>query len=919
MKLRYTLLGAFLSVAALVAVVSAIAFHQQVADAKLAATTEAQRVADVLADAITFDASGPQTSLWNDRHALQEYISAIHRRQQRDVVVLDLQRTTVADAVESEVGELFKDADGVVSRTLADGQPRVFVEALGQEQIRQLIVPLRSADDRIVGGVILEYSPLYDEMLQPTGTTMKVLLIGSILCFIAAILLAFFMSARISRPIEYLRRAVLRFGTDNEFQLPALPANEIGDLGATFDKMAHERRKHAAELEQASRAKGEFLANMSHEIRTPMNGVIGMLDLLHEEQLGADARSMLDTARSSADALLSLINDVLDFSKIDAGKLTLENIDVELRPLAEAVATLFTKHANSKGVELSCAVHNDVPAVIGGDPTRLRQIMVNLVGNAVKFTERGEILIGIQTRGDKLQILVQDTGIGMSEETQQRLFEAFTQADASTTRKYGGTGLGLAITKKLVDAMGGTIKVKSQPGKGSAFSVFLPCEMRTREPRTSVASPRGLRALIVDDNPTNRCILEHYLHPEGATYVTTASARAGLEAARTAATVGAPFDIVLLDYQMPEMDGVGFLRELRQDPLISHTRCVVLSSLGDRVAEAEALGVSAWLTKPVRRAQLQSLMAEAAGGPVASKDVARDKHNVAGHAGARVLLVEDNRVNQEVALRTLRTFGIEAQVAADGAQAFARIRESSFDLVLMDCQMPVMDGYEATRQIRAWESDAKNGRARLPIVAMTANALQGDREKCIDAGMDDYLPKPIKRDVLAGALSKWLPVAPQVMAAADQSTSAVPQADMHATESSIDMAVLAQLADLMGEGIESVIATYLSDTPQQLAAIQAAVERTDHEVIGRCAHSVKSSSLSLGVTVLGRAAEALEKLARDKSSRQDAEKALAAMRVAYEPAEAKLRELAVSAAIKFANPAQAHEQEILFVKQAAAR
>ena len=957
MKLRNTLLTAFLSIAALVAIVSAIALHQQVSDAKLAATAEARRVADVIADAITFDASGPTGSLWNDRHALQEYVSAIHHRQQRDIVILDVHRNTLADAFEDEVGEQFPDVDRVVSRTLTDGTPRVFLETVGHEQVRQLIVPLFAHGQAIIGGVVLEYSPLYDEMLKPTGTTMKVMLVGSIACLLAAILLAFWMSARISGPIEQLRRVVVRFGESADFALPPLPANEIGELGATFHKIVRERRDAEEQLksyasrlqiekcnsDEANRAKSAFLANMSHEIRTPMNGVIGMLDLLHEEGMGPDARSMLDTARGSADALMTIINDVLDFSKIEAGKLTLENIDVELRPLAEEVATLFTKQANAKGVEISCAIHNDVPAIVGGDPTRLRQIMANLMGNAVKFTDRGEVLLGVQVRrsgtqdarastGERLtiQILVQDTGIGMSQEAQDKLFGAFTQADDSTTRKYGGTGLGLAISGKLIEAMGGTIKVKSLPGKGSAFSVFLPLEVRSNEPRVQPANLSGLRALIVDDNPTNRCILEHYLHHEEATYVSTSSARAGLDAARTAAAVGAPFDVVLLDYQMPEMDGVGFLRELRGDGAIARTKCVVLSSLGDRVAEAQALGVSAWLTKPVRRAQLQSLMAEVVGASAAPRDTPREKPASTRYAHTRVLLVEDNRVNQEVALRTLRTFGIEAQVVADGEQALTRVQQNPFDLVLMDCQMPVMDGYEATRRIRSWEAGpASTDLQRLPIVAMTANAMEGDREKCLEAGMDDYLAKPIKRDVLATALAKWLPahaahaalLAAVSITNADDAAGAPQQSSARppSNESALDMSVLAQLAELMGEGIESVIGTYLSDTPIQLASIQTAIEQHDYEVIGRCAHSVKSSSLSLGTLVLGRTADALEKQARTQGALTEAEKLLGAMRVAFTAAESRLRELATSAAIRFPNVHEPHEQVALFVKEAAVR
>jgi CheY-like chemotaxis protein/HPt (histidine-containing phosphotransfer) domain-containing protein len=593
-------------------------------------------------------------------------------------------------------------------------------------------------------------------------------------------------------------------------------------------------------------------------------------------------------------------------------------------------------------VEVTCAVHNDVPAVVGGDAMRLRQIMVNLIGNAVKFTERGEVLLGIQVRPAEnptrvsggpeseqslacaadealpvssagtavIQILVQDTGIGMSAEAKEKLFQAFTQADASTTRRYGGTGLGLAITKKLVDAMHGTIKVKSEPGKGSAFSVFVPLEVRSREKPTRARNLRGLRALIVDDNPTNRCILEHYLHHEEAHYESVASARAGLEAARTAVIAGAPFDVVLLDYQMPEMDGVGFLRELRADAVIADTNCIVLSSLGDRVAEADALRVSAWLTKPVRKAQLHSMLAQVAGRAGGEHAVVKQPTVGTTFAGARVLLVEDNRVNKEVAYRMLKNLGIEAVAVVDGSEAVARVHAERFDLVLMDCQMPVMDGYEATGVIRDWESrqGAAGGRPRLPIVAMTANALQGDREKCLAAGMDDYIAKPIKRDALAAVLARWLAAAPErsevtevARAVVAEMTTGMPPAARDAdlgrggarpNDSALDMAAVTQLAELMGEGLADVIETYLSDTPTQFAAIAAAIAQRDYTVVGRGAHSLKSSSHSMGAVVLGRVAEALEALARAEGGFDEAERLLAALRAAFNVAGPRLQEIA---------------------------
>jgi CheY-like chemotaxis protein/HPt (histidine-containing phosphotransfer) domain-containing protein len=623
-----------------------------------------------------------------------------------------------------------------------------------------------------------------------------------------------------------------------------------------------------------------------------MNGVIGMLDLLHGEHLEREHRSMVETARNSADALLTLINDVLDFSKIDAGKLTLEQIDFDLRPIVEEVATLFSRQANAKGVEVSCAIHKDVPALVRGDPTRLRQIISNLAGNAVKFTEHGEVFIGVKGRdhesqGDVLpvQIVVRDTGIGMSAESRQRLFEAFTQADSSTTRKYGGTGLGLAITKSLVDAMGGTIKVGSEPGKGSTFSVIVPLQARARQVMAPQAYDlRGLKALIVDDNATNRCVLEHYVEAAGMQRESTASAAAALEQLRRAALSNEKFDIVLLDYHMPEMDGSGFLRVLCSDPLIANTPCVVLSSLGTRAHEPEAVKPSAWLTKPVRQVQLTNMLAATIGRTTAVEQAPHERTAVPLRDGARVLLVEDNRVNQEVARRLLGTFGIEPQIASDGAQAVMRVQAEPFDLVLMDCQMPGMDGYEATQAIRAWERET--GRARLPIIAMTANALPGDRDRCLAVGMDDYVSKPIKRAVLSEALSRWL--------AMQQDVEKNMDIEAINREVQLDMAAVAQLRELFDGDLSDVVATYLRDTPQQLATIAAAIEQRDLKTIGRAAHSLKSSSYSLGAHKAGELAQKMEAYVRGEGDMQGARELLAALEAATAAAEPQLRAVAAN-------------------------
>ena len=766
-----------------------------------------------------------------------------------------------------------------------------------------------------------------------------------------ALLTASMFQRVISDPILELDRAATVVSRTRDFSVRVRAAgqDEVGRLVHSFNGMlaelealAHQASEHRTELENevasrtaelatalksaqaAAKAKSEFLANMSHEIRTPMNGVIGMLELLRMESLDTDARSMLETAHHSADALLALINDVLDYSKIDAGKLVLEHVDVELRPLAEEVATLFSRQANAKGVEISCAIHNNVPAVLMGDPLRLRQIMVNLIGNAVKFTERGEVLLGIRMReppvaapgtasattgAAMIQILIQDTGIGMSETARGQLFQVFTQADASTTRKYGGTGLGLAITKSLIDAMGGTVKVTSEPGRGSAFSIFLPlafCAGRSADeaadeavgaamPAPAPANPRAPKVLIVDDNATNRCILEHYLEPPHARAQSVASAQAGLLAVRAAVADGTPFDLVLLDYQMPDVDGLGFLRALRADAAIANTPCVVLSSLGDRAEEADALGVFAWLTKPVRKTQLESVMARAQGTAVLTAPIVKPMPPEAWGAGARVLLVEDNRVNQQVALRMLKTLGIVARIAENGETAVAAIQAEPFDLVLMDCQMPLMDGYEATRRVRAWEAAAHEGaaRPRVPIVAMTANALFGDREKCLAAGMDDYIAKPIKRDVLAVVLARWLK-SPSLSPAAEAAHEvAVPATGSRAVngvkgdlppmvDSTLDPVIFAQLSELMGSDLADIVDTYLRDTSTQIAAMDGALARRDLVALRRCAHSLKSSSAAVGAVAVQSTSLALEAQTRTSAGFDQAEGMVAAVRSAFE-------------------------------------
>jgi CheY-like chemotaxis protein len=645
--------------------------------------------------------------------------------------------------------------------------------------------------------------------------------------------------------------------------------------------------------QSAAQAKADFLANMSHEIRTPMNGVIGMLDLMDAQGLDAQRRSMLETARNSAESLLGIINDVLDFSKIDAGKLTLEQIDIDMVSLAEDVSTLFARQAHSKGVELTCLVEDNVPQLVRGDPLRLRQVLANLLGNAVKFTERGEVGLTVSAAPGEhgqveLQIAIRDTGIGMAPDSIATLFSSFTQADSSTTRKFGGTGLGLAITKGLVEAMHGSIAVQSAPDKGSTFTVTVPMQIGTSRARSKRADLSGFNVLIVDDNTTNRLVLGHYLHALRVPYQSAASAEEGLALAMRAQQEARAFDVVVLDYHMPDKDGMDLLRTLRADPSLASTKCIVLSSIGDRQAGTEALNIDAWLSKPVRQAQLYSALAMVTGvssGWHASAAPATIPSTASGiRADARVLLVEDNVVNQQVAMRMLAALGIKPDLALNGLEAFEYIKHNRFDLVFMDCQMPVMDGYQATEAVRDWERI--EGRARTPIIAMTANAMQGDRERCLAAGMDDYMAKPIKKEVLTTVLARWMsgaaPARPAAVEAAGPSIIA---------DETIDPATFQHLRELFDGDADEVIDSYVHDSAEQLVVIAQALQRADIATLGRSAHTLKSSSRSVGALAVGKIAERLETAARGGATLEELRPVCAELRRVHAAAQLRLASL----------------------------
>ncbi|MEN3277640.1 MAG: two-component system, sensor histidine kinase and response regulator [Massilia sp.] len=641
-----------------------------------------------------------------------------------------------------------------------------------------------------------------------------------------------------------------------------------------------ERAKNAAEA--ASRAKSAFLATMSHEIRTPMNGVLGMTEMLLGTSLTEAQRNYTRLVKRSGEHLLVIINDILDFSKIEAGKLTIEYINFNLWDLLEDIHTVYTPQAHNKAIALDFDIANDIPVAICGDPNRLRQIMANLLGNAIKFTEQGRIEARVRVAAEDSQSVmlrfeVHDTGIGISREARSRLFEAFSQADDSTTRKFGGTGLGLAISKQLVELMGGAIGVDNGARQGSVFWFTVSFDKRRVDPDAPGEQQHtldGIRVLVVDENDTSRIGLERHLAAWKVNCEGAAGSLAAIERLRSAAATKQPFDAAIIDMELTQSSGLLLATTIKADPLTRPTRLILLSPerlAADPVQRREA-GVAYQLIEPARAADLFACLGTRPRGVTAPAPQFLPPPPRAGGSGAggmrqrRVLLTEDNPVNVEVAKAMLESLGLQAHVANNGAEALAAVRAGSFEAVLMDCQMPVMDGFAATAAIRRDELDA--GRPRtLPVIAITANALQGDREACLAAGMDDYLSKPFSQAELAAVIGRWIPLPLSTTVHHDEAAPTLPPETREVIQRDvINAAALDKIRALSRAGgdalVQKVVAAYVGDTPQHLHALRQAVDGSDADTVRKVAHSLKSASANVGADTLARLCKDLEQLGR---------------------------------------------------------
>ncbi len=745
-----------------------------------------------------------------------------------------------------------------------------------------------AADDKIYRIYLALAIMPYLMRLVIEGHSVSLAMAAMCLAFIAAMSLS---AAKNTRAIVESMR--LRFLNQDLLIELSRQTEESRRANASLTQENEQRQKTEAallkamdEVQASARTKSQFLANMSHEIRTPMNGVFGMTDLLMRTDLDARQQKLLGTINDSAKSLLTIINDILDISRIESGKLELDIHEFSVRDVVERSTDLFSGQVSAKGIDLSVYIDNDVPLFAKGDSGRIKQILLNLIGNSLKFTKYGEIAVRVTRTGgtDKASQLcfeVRDTGIGIDSAVRDKLFQPFTQAETSISRRFGGTGLGLSISRHLVELMGGSIDIESELGKGTRVSFHLALDHGDIAKVKADGDPGVLddaRILVIDDRDTNREIIANYLSASGCKVALASSAAEAWPMLTASLETGKPFHAAIVDMVMPEENGIEFAARIKAHDNLSRIKVIIATSLnwqGDLASIRDA-GIETILTKPIRRDELVGAVARAISGnrhpgwslkrPASnSDDAAAESPEKLEKHGAPILLVEDNEVNIEVARELLAAMGCHVQVARNGLEAVAQFNHGKFALILMDCQMPIMDGLAATRRIR--EIERAHAMPRIPIVAMTANAYAEDRTRCIESGMDDYLSKPYTENQLRAALKNWL-TPPGESAKAEVRAieiSADTACATHESENAvIDDGVISPLRTSRPDLFKRLIATYLNYAPSALIELRSALESDDLTTLGRVAHSLKSSSANLGATQLSKHCRDLEMASRDQ-------------------------------------------------------